>query len=190
MMELVAALLGALVGGFATLVGSVVVNRAQLRKAMRVRMYDEMLPKLFPDWAARRDQGLFGQPKLSDADGQEIPAQLIIEWLSELRRVAVIAAPKDAKRVQMLLRLAYASEELNRLLLQNDLEGEQRQFLEEERMARDLELWVFLQSFRQYLERKMHWRPRLRQGVRVKDIGTDTNPHLTDRLRGKKSLKL
>ena len=35
MMELVAALLGALVGGLATLVGSVVVNRAQLRKAMR-----------------------------------------------------------------------------------------------------------------------------------------------------------
>jgi hypothetical protein len=104
--------------------------------------------------------------------------------------VAVIAAPKDAKKVQMLLRLAYASEELNRCLLQNDLEGEQRQFLEEERMARDLELWVFLQSFRQYLERKMHWRPRLRQGVRVMDIGTDTNPHLTDRLRGKKSLRL
>jgi hypothetical protein len=42
---LLAALLGALVGGVATLTASVLVKRWELRKTTRIRMYDELLPK-------------------------------------------------------------------------------------------------------------------------------------------------
>ena len=44
--ELVAALLGALVGGAASLAGSVIINRLQLRREMRIRIYYELIPKL------------------------------------------------------------------------------------------------------------------------------------------------
>jgi hypothetical protein len=41
---LLSALLGAVVGDVATLVGSVLVNRWELRRAARFRMYQELLP--------------------------------------------------------------------------------------------------------------------------------------------------
>jgi hypothetical protein len=43
---LLSALLGAIVGGAATLTGSVLVNRWELRRTARFRMYQELLPKV------------------------------------------------------------------------------------------------------------------------------------------------
>lgn len=58
--ELVAALIGALVGGLASgvaaLGGSVVVNRIQLKKATRLRMYDEILPQVARPFGVLQDQ--------------------------------------------------------------------------------------------------------------------------------------
>lgn len=44
--DLVVGLLGAVVGGAASLVGSVIVNRMQLVRAARIRMFKELLPPL------------------------------------------------------------------------------------------------------------------------------------------------
>jgi hypothetical protein len=52
--NLVTALLGAFVGaiggGVASLADTVIVNRLQLRREMRIRTYDDLLPKLAVDF--------------------------------------------------------------------------------------------------------------------------------------------
>jgi hypothetical protein len=47
---LVAALLGAVAGSAATLVGSVLVNRWELRRTARFRMYQELVPRVKETW--------------------------------------------------------------------------------------------------------------------------------------------
>ncbi len=55
-MEFWAALLGALVGGFAAAAGSVLVNRRELVRSARVRLHDELLPELEESVDQSRDE--------------------------------------------------------------------------------------------------------------------------------------
>jgi hypothetical protein len=102
--NLVAALLGAFVGavggGAASLAGSVIVNRLQLRREMRIRMYDDLLPKLAVDFA-RTDA------EITSSLAPEIP-KAFQSALAEMKRASVIAGRTDAARVTELSRLVSA----------------------------------------------------------------------------------
>jgi hypothetical protein len=61
--NLLAALLGAIVGGLLTLAGSVLVNRWELRRTARFRIYEELLPKITQEtWPSLKLHG--EQPEL------------------------------------------------------------------------------------------------------------------------------
>jgi hypothetical protein len=56
--NLLAALLGAIVGGLLTLAGSVLVNTWELRRTARFRIYDELLPKIMDEtWPSLKWNG-------------------------------------------------------------------------------------------------------------------------------------
>jgi hypothetical protein len=100
--ELAAALLGAFVGavggGAAPLAGSVIVNRLQLRREMRIRMYDELLPKLIDGHFTRSGVRLFPIP-----DKVPHPSE-VLQTMREMERASVIAGRKEAERVRALRR--------------------------------------------------------------------------------------
>jgi hypothetical protein len=103
--QLQAALVGALVGGLASglaaLFGSVLVNRWQLKKSMRLRVYDELLPKIKAERAwydlARADTG-DGKP----ADSEPPSAEFIDRMFALIRAGAIIGGrtAKLTKEIQ------------------------------------------------------------------------------------------
>jgi hypothetical protein len=98
--NLVAALLGVRRchrWGVASLAGSVIVNRLQLRREMRIRMYDDLLPKLAVDFV-KTDAGI------TSSLAPEIPVEFQLA-LAEMKRASVIAGRTDAARVEELSRL-------------------------------------------------------------------------------------
>jgi hypothetical protein len=102
---LLAALLGALVGGVATLTGSVLVKRWELRKTTRIRMYDELLPALFEQYRriVMTMRYFSERGELSPTP----PRMDLIEDAGELRRAGVIAGGREAQiteRIWTLLR--------------------------------------------------------------------------------------
>jgi hypothetical protein len=99
--QLSAALLGAFVGavggGAASLAGSVIVNRLQLRRQMRIRIYDELLPQLtkhFRETPSGTRSQLYGD--LPD-DFQQV--------VKKMERASVIAGRADAGKVKELSQL-------------------------------------------------------------------------------------
>jgi hypothetical protein len=85
--SLLSALVGALVGGAASLAGTVLVNRMQMATAARMRMYDEMLPKL--------SEAISG-PNQLDRDA-------VTKILEQLLRVGAIAGRSERKSTRKLL---------------------------------------------------------------------------------------
>lgn len=92
---LLGAFVGAVVGGLASAAGSVWVNRRELTRATRVRIYDELLPDLLMAHYEGVIDPLVGKPlKASPAKWQTYEA---------LRRSAIIASRADARRAETLL---------------------------------------------------------------------------------------
>lgn len=88
MEEALIALAGAIVGGAASLAGSVWVARRELTRVARVRMYNELLPPMIQAWAAS-GAGLFSQ----GVSREEFDA---------LRRQAVLAGSRDERAIRRL----------------------------------------------------------------------------------------
>jgi hypothetical protein len=101
--ELVAALIGALVGGLASgvaaLGGSVVVNRIQLKKATRLRMYDEVLPQVARPFGVLQDQFTTKADPLAPPE--------FLSLVDNLERLSVIAGGKDRQLAGDIRRLVY-----------------------------------------------------------------------------------
>jgi hypothetical protein len=154
---LFAALLGAVVGGLLALYGSVLVNRWEVRRTARFRMYQELLPRIKNDtWPPFRWRG----------EGREEFEKSI----DALMRAATVAGPlewRDALLVEVYARRcthkianAHRSEDQMAILSQ-DIEEEAKRFNDalrklDELIEKDIkQLWP-------------RW-PRLRQ--RLRDLG-------------------
>jgi hypothetical protein len=93
---LLSAFLGAIVGGVASLIGSVWVKQWELRKTTRIRMYDELQPALyreFRDWTVtiiQLDRGHEEGPVPP-------PTFSFLDHAGELCRAGVIAGGKEAQ---------------------------------------------------------------------------------------------
>jgi hypothetical protein len=98
------ALVGALVGGLTTLTGSVIVNRLQLKKSTRVRMYDDLLPAIAREHFDPKSTVLLsgpGHPGITILP----PTRKFVEYVGELHRAGVIAGKKDASLTRQILDL-------------------------------------------------------------------------------------
>lgn len=87
---MVAALLGAAVGGVASLGGSVVVDRMRLRRETRVRIYDEYIGEAIAAlgrWLERSDRG-----------GIDLENNAALLALAQVRRASVIAGRTDRQQ--------------------------------------------------------------------------------------------
>jgi hypothetical protein len=93
---LLAALLGALVGGLLALVGSVLVKRWELKKTTRIRIYDDLLPALY-----RHYSGTSITEALMERGFQishvPVPTKNFMERVGELRRAGVVAGWREAQ---------------------------------------------------------------------------------------------
>lgn len=93
---LLAALLGALVGGLLALVGSVLVKRWELKKTTRIRIYDDLLPALY-----RHYSGTSITEALIERGFQishvPVPTKNFMERVGELRRAGVVAGWREAQ---------------------------------------------------------------------------------------------
>jgi hypothetical protein len=92
---LLAALLGALVGGVATLTGSVLVKRWELKKTTRIRMYDELLPAPLEQYRriATTMRYFWERGQWSPAP----PRMELLENAGELRRAGLIVGGREAQ---------------------------------------------------------------------------------------------
>jgi hypothetical protein len=85
--SLLAALVGAIVGGAASLAGTMLVNRMQMATNARMRLYDELLPK-----GGR--QGRTNDPARSAADGvRTAESGVRPQWASALCRGLLLSTP-------------------------------------------------------------------------------------------------
>jgi hypothetical protein len=136
------------IGTALSLAGSVIVNNLQLTKTMRIRMYDELLPRFWKDWVDRRD--IFAEEHPDDEEPQATFRELI-----DIRRTAIIAGRKDGKLATEVTTIASDRQEAHRKLFESSLSDEEREAAEQECMLFDLQLLTKLEAFRQYLERKL-----------------------------------
>jgi hypothetical protein len=90
--QLWAALLGAVVGGVLTLAGSIVVNRIERRTAGRLRMYDELLPRL------RAMHVRYAVQQVTGGSAAPTGQDDIAEVVAQLRRASVLAG-RDERRI-------------------------------------------------------------------------------------------
>jgi hypothetical protein len=80
--NLLAALLGAIVGGFLALAGSVLVNRWELRRTARFRVYQELLPRVMNEtWPRFRWRGE--------------QAELFEQSMDALQRASTVLGPRE-----------------------------------------------------------------------------------------------
>lgn len=87
-----AALAGAAVGGLATFIGSIVVDRRRLKREMRVRNYDEHIPEAaaaVTRWHER-----------SKRRGIDLENEEALSALAQVRRAANVAGRWDRNRVK------------------------------------------------------------------------------------------
>jgi hypothetical protein len=94
--SLLAALVGAIVGGAASLIGTMIVNKQQMATNARVRLYDELLPNL-----ALRVDGLLDDWEPASAVAEEQMPDL----LEAVRRASAIAGPFERKAAHNLASL-------------------------------------------------------------------------------------
>ena len=96
--EIVAVLLGALIGSLASLGGSVIVNRMQLRRTTRILIYDELLPKLRRAYTGHPAEQLFG--------AYDFPYGPYPEWfiptVRDVYRSSVVSGGKDRRMAERL----------------------------------------------------------------------------------------
>lgn len=86
------ALLGAVVGGAASLVASVIIDRVRLRREARVRIYDEYMYDAVGD--AARWVRLAQDRKIPGVDVNNL------DGLAQLRRTAVVAGKRDVEQIK------------------------------------------------------------------------------------------
>lgn len=89
---LASALLGAVVGGAASLLASIFVDRLRLRRETRVRLYDEHIGEAaaaVARWGARSGEG-----------GIDLEQNAALLAMAKVRRAAVIAGKADLEQVQ------------------------------------------------------------------------------------------
>lgn len=85
-------LLGALVGGLASLGGSVIVDRLRLRREMRIRIYDEHLSEAtsaLARWWTRSHEGSI-----------DLEHNAALMAVARIRRTAVIAGKADRRQIR------------------------------------------------------------------------------------------
>lgn len=85
------ALLGAIVGGVASLLGSVIIDRLRLRRETRVRLYDNYIGEAtaaLARWETRSRDGSI-----------DLEHNAALMALAQVRRAAVIAGKADLKQV-------------------------------------------------------------------------------------------
>jgi hypothetical protein len=141
-------LVGIVVGTALSLSGSVIVNNLQLTKTMRIRLFDELLPRFWRDWVDRRD--IFAQQHPDNEEPQVTFRQLI-----DIRRTAIIAGRKDAKLATAVTTIASDREEAHRKLFESGLTDEEREAAEQRFILLDLQLFISLEALRKYLERRL-----------------------------------
>jgi hypothetical protein len=90
LISLLSAFVGAIVGGTASLAGTMVVNRRQMTVNARMRLYDELLPKLADAVDSILDENL--DPITAYAAGEQMP-----ELLGAVRRASAIAGRSERK---------------------------------------------------------------------------------------------
>jgi hypothetical protein len=94
--ELWAALLGALVGGFATAIGSYILSRLQAKKDIRIQMYDDIVPNVANAYEQPRVV-IFGVRRgISQSSGVYLEGNLA-RHLGELRRAGTIVGGYEAQ---------------------------------------------------------------------------------------------
>lgn len=93
MSELLAAFLGAVVGGILSLVGSVFVNKMQITTTARMRLYDELLPRLESAIEAH-----YHPQVREDHMAEEVTPEL----LEEVRRASAISGRFERKAAHNL----------------------------------------------------------------------------------------
>jgi hypothetical protein len=89
--SLLSGVVGALVGGAASLAGTMVVNRRQMATNARMRLYDELLPKL-----ARAIDDLKGP-------SDPVAVEQAPELFAAVRRASAIAGPFERKAAHKLM---------------------------------------------------------------------------------------
>jgi hypothetical protein len=162
---LLAALLGAIVGGMATLAASVLVKRWELKKTARIRMYDELMPALYRevrDWSVaivQVDRGYEQEP-------MPPPTFAFLDRTGELHRAGVIAGTKEARISEemydtIMAHIAYGKD--RDLVWRPDIGPRELSALnkELERLFDDLE-----QHLKRKLARQRRWRLPVRGGRR------------------------
>jgi hypothetical protein len=103
---LLAALLGALVGGLLALIGSVLVKRWELRKTTRIRMYDELMPA--PLELYRRRVMMMRFMSQSQSWSPTPPSMELREGARELHRAGVIVGGREAQITERIWKLLNA----------------------------------------------------------------------------------
>jgi hypothetical protein len=162
---LLAALLGALVGGMATLLASVLVKRWELKKTARIHMYDELMPALYRevrDWSVaivQVDRGHEQEP-------MPPPTFAFLDRTGELHRAGVIAGTTEARISEemydaIVACIAYGKD--RDLVWRPDIGPRELSALnkELERLFDDLE-----QHLKRKLARQRRWRLPVRGGRR------------------------
>lgn len=91
--SLLAALVGAIVGGAASLAATMVVNKQQMATNAQMRLYDELLPKL------ETAVDTIINPQLP---GDELAEEQVPELLEKVRRASAIAGPFERKAAHNL----------------------------------------------------------------------------------------
>jgi hypothetical protein len=94
--SLLAALVGAIVGGAASLVGTMVANKRQMATNARMRLYDELLPKLADAVDAVID------PQVPE---DQLAVELMPELLAVVRRASAIAGRLERRDAHNLWQL-------------------------------------------------------------------------------------
>jgi hypothetical protein len=91
--SLLAALVGAIVGGAASLAGTMFVNKRQMATHARMRLYDELLPNLASAMYSAID------PQVPE---DQVAEEFVPELLEKVQRASAIAGPFERKAAHNL----------------------------------------------------------------------------------------
>jgi hypothetical protein len=150
--ELVAALLGALVGGAASLAGSVIINRLQLRREMRIRIYYELIPKLLKSsFTISENRRILPVPQ------DKLPSEFR-STVRDIERAAVIAGRGDLAMVKRLNSVIAARDQTYVYLMFKSNTNSEEKLSDDDRMElvrKDGDIGRLLLEFSDYLARKL-----------------------------------
>lgn len=123
--SLVAAFVGALVGGAASLAGSIFVGRRDLTRRVRIQMYQELIPPL-QDKMIRITNDSAASPR-DRIIKETSPRDEVYAAMTVLHRASVIAGRSDSTKVKALEELCRRQQETSRRYLESrklDVDGE------------------------------------------------------------------